>query len=162
MRRQMVQWSSATALGLLLLSTGCSGKAGSLNNQVEGTAKLDGVPLANVVVQFVPDVEGLVQAPQSTGTTDASGHFTLTCENKRPGAIVGKHNVVVLVGRGDDGRTNDMDASPKAATDNSKAPKVPDFYALVAKTPLQVEVTADKHTGYDLELSARARPRVAK
>jgi hypothetical protein len=162
MRRILVQWSSALGLGLLLVAAGCSGSGGTLNNQVEGTVKLDGVPLANAVIQFVPDVEGLVQAPQSNGTTDTSGHFTLTCENKRPGAILGKHNVIVIVGRGDDNRTNDMDPPPKSATDNSKTPKVPQFYSVVAKTPLQIEVTADKHTGYDLELSTRAKPRMPK
>jgi len=130
------------AFVLLAVIAGC-GKTWSLNDSVEGTVTLDGAPVPNVMVQFVPD-DLKVQYPTSTGTTDDKGHFQLTCQNGTPGAVVGKHNVVVLVGRTDTGAP----ASPVA---------IPAVYKMVAETPCQVDVTADKHS-YDVKLT-HAAPR---
>src|SRR5262245_42177646 len=91
---------SSGFLGLLVLA-GCSGKNVVLNETVEGTVKIDGKPLAGVVVQFVP--EGETRLPGSSGVTDERGHYTLTCENQRSGAVVGKHRVVLIRGRSDAG-----------------------------------------------------------
>jgi hypothetical protein len=146
----------ALATGLLLLAAGC-GPTWTMNQQVDGVAKLDGKPLANVRIQFVPDVDPKVQAPTSTATTDAEGRFQLNCDNQKPGAVIGKHNVLVFVGRGDSAQANDPDAKPGQAA-AGKIPPVPTFYTVAAKTPLQVEVTADKHS-YELNLSATAAPR---
>jgi hypothetical protein len=143
-----------------MLLTGCSKPQNAMNEQVEGTVKLDGQPLANVTVQFVPDSDrkGQGQAPQSTATTDASGHFVLTCENLKSGAVLGRHFVVVLAGRGGDSRTNDMDPPAKGNAGNSKLPQVPQVYTMLPKTPLQVDVTAEQHS-YPLNLSSNAAPR---
>src|SRR5262249_21730260 len=101
-------------------------------------------PLRNVRVEFVPDVDPKVQAPTSSAYTDDNGHFQLTCDNQKPGAVMGKHNVVVLGGR--------------TGPDQPKVTHVPSAYGLAISTPLQVEVTADKHT-YDLPLRRDAKPR---
>ena len=138
--------SLATRFGLaavlFALAAGCSADNWVMNEQVEGTAKLDGKPVVNAVVQFVPSGDPKKQAPLSRGTTDDKGHFVLACDNKKSGAVIGKHNVVILVGRGeDDGKQSESG--------------VPNVYANLAKTPLKIEVTADKHT-YDLDLTAKA------
>jgi hypothetical protein len=124
-------------LAVLVLANGC-GKSLSQNEQVEGTVKMDGVPLANVAVQFMPD-DPKTQGPSSYGVTDDKGHFTLACENKKPGAVIGKHNVVVLAGRNDTG-----DTTPR--------PNIPGDYNIASTTPLKIEVTAAEHT-YNLDLS---------
>jgi hypothetical protein len=133
------------AAALVILCAGC-GKSWTMNGQVEGTATLDGKPLADVVVEFIPDADPKVQAPISHGTTDEKGHFVLSCVNSKSGAVVGKHNVIIRVGRSE---------SP----DGKKPPSVPEQYTFVAKTPLKLEVTADKHTGYDLLLTTKAEPK---
>jgi hypothetical protein len=140
---------------LVLVPVGCSGTLSYTQNEsVEGTVTLDGVPVANAVVQFVPDVDPSTQAPMSSGYTDEKGHFSLTCDNKKSGAVVGKHNVVVLPGRG--GTADAEEAKEGKEVGRGKIAPVPGVYAVAAKTPLKIEVTADRHT-YDLTLTRRAQ-----
>jgi hypothetical protein len=131
------------ALVLLAVAGGC-GKGWSLNDSVEGTVTLDGAPAPNVTVQFVPD-DPTTQSPASGGTADDKGHFQLTCQNGKPGAVIGKHNVVVLVGRKDTGGP----VSPLV---------IPAVYKAAAQTPCQVEVTANEHT-YQVVLKRNAPAR---
>jgi hypothetical protein len=125
------------AFAVLLLACGCD-KSRSQNESVEGTLKLDGTPVPHVLVEFVPD-DSKTQAPPSSGVTDDKGHFQLMCDNKKAGAVIGKHNVVIQKGR--------KDASTPALT-----LAIPDVYTMAVKTPLQIEVTANEHT-YDLNLT---------
>lgn len=59
--------------------------------EVEGTITNNGQPLERIAVEFHPKGEG----PRSTGTTDATGKYTLTAETGQAGAIVGPHVVVL-------------------------------------------------------------------
>jgi hypothetical protein len=155
---------SLTALGplaaaLLFGAAGCGGgKPWAVNDQVEGTVKLDGAPLANVFVQFVPDVDPKVQAPTATGTTDDKGKFKLAFDDQKPGAVVGKNVVVVVRGRTAGGGVDDRDPQGRQAASGAA---IPQAYSLAAKTPLSVEVTADRHT-YDLTLSRNPGSRPKK
>jgi hypothetical protein len=152
MARTPARARRSLALLLLAAGAGCAGgKSWSYNEQVEGTVTFDGTPLANAVVQFVPDVDSTYQAPVSSGQTDAAGHFTLTCEGKKPGAVLGKHNVLVYQGR-DAGRGNDEGAGEAGPV--RRAARVPAAYTTPLQTPLKVEVTPDQHT-YDLAVSSR-------
>ena len=133
----------AAAVLLAVAFAGCA-KNWPINEQVDGTAKLDGEPLAGVLVEFIPDVDKKVQAPISRATTDDKGHFVLMLPTEKPGAVIGKHNVVVHAGRAEGGEA----AGKKAAV-------VPMIYSTAAKSPLKgIEVTADKHT-YDLALTVK-------
>ena len=139
-------------LVLLLLASGCSGF--TYNDSVEGTVKLDGKPVANVVVQFMPEKGHKV--PLSTGQTDEGGHYTLTCDNGHSGAVLGKYTVVIasvapsgstgLPGAGDSSKS-DHKAEEKPVS------RGPGVYSNPKTTPLHEEVTKDKHT-YDLALSS--------
>lgn len=121
---------------VMLLLAGC-GVGPACNSRVEGTVRMDGIALGGVRVEFVPDVASGVAVPSSSALTDANGHFRLTCGDDRPGAVVGRHRVVVIAGRGE-GRPRGV--------------KVPLVYAIAAQTPLRIEVTPDRHT-YDVTLS---------
>lgn len=59
---------------------------------VHGTVTLDGQPLDGATIGFSPEGKG--QA--ATGTTDASGRFSLTTFTPGDGAIPGRHIVTVL------------------------------------------------------------------
>jgi hypothetical protein len=87
--------------------------------------------------------------------TDEKGHYTLTASNDRPGAVIGKHNVLVYQGRaaapGEEAQDPNADRTALA-----KNPPIPPVYTMTLRTPLQVEVTPDKHT-YDLNLTRSAR-----
>ena len=91
-----IQRVTLACFGLLLLSagSGCNKKY-SMNDQVEGSLKIDGAPMVGVVIDFVP--QGAEAMPVSTGVTDTTGHFQLRCEGKK-GAVVGKHKIVIHPG----------------------------------------------------------------
>jgi hypothetical protein len=125
------------AFVVLLFASGCA-KTRIQNETVEGTLKLDGTPVPNVLVEFVPD-DPKTQFPPSSGLTDDKGHFQLMCDNQKSGAVIGKHNVVIQKGRNERGTS-------------ALALAIPDAYTMALKTPLQVEVTATEHN-YDLNLS---------
>ena len=144
--------SFSTVCFLLSLGLGCSGKPTiATNESVEGTATLDGVPIANVMVQFVPNIDPKHQAPMSSAFTDKDGKYKLACDNKKWGAVVGKHNVLIFAGRTGGGE--------EEADANAARPRVaiPADYTTTAKTPLKIEVTADKHT-YDLPVISTRGP----
>jgi hypothetical protein len=122
------------AIAAALLS-GC-GKSVTLG-EVDGTVRLDGQPLGQVLVVFVPDDP---QQPQSSGVTDADGRFKLRCNNSRSGAVVGQHRVTLLdaaVAPG--GRKRDDEPEEGAAPPVSRVPEV---YTRVDKTPLRQSVSA--------------------
>jgi len=123
------------------LAAGCGPP---FNKKVEGVVTLDGKPLANVLVQFVPLGSTGAQRPISSGTTDADGSFKLTSGKNKNGAIIGKHKVVIMEasrrtreGRIDGARGLDLD--------------LPLEYSSAADSPIEVDVTSDKHT-YEFNL----------
>jgi len=144
-------WLGWSAL-LLATASGC-GKRPVFNDLVEGIIKLDGKPLGNVHVQFVPN-EPDVKVPSSTAVTDEHGHYWLVRENGEPGAFVGKHLVVIMRGReavralGEKADVPEGGASAKAKKDRRP---IPAAYTMASQTPLKIEVKPDQHT-YDLEL----------
>jgi len=122
------------ALAVSFLS-GC-GRSVKLGD-VEGTVRLDGQPIGQVLVVFIPEDS---QGPQSTGITDGEGRFKLRCNNARSGAVVGPHRVTLLdaaVAPG--GRSRDDEPEEGAARPTSR---VPDVYSRVDKTPLHQSVSA--------------------
>ncbi len=121
----------------LLLATGCGkhGKVWEFNNQVEGVVKLEGTPVADVFVQFVPD-DPTEQGPISSAQTDSKGHFRLVCQDDHDGAAIGKHKVMVFAGRNENG--------------SRMGTAIPTRYRTV-KDAIGLEVTADKHS-YEVDL----------
>ncbi len=126
----------------VLLAAGC-GKSIAFNDKVEGTVQIDGAPLRQVMVEFIPDADvGVgVGAPTATGYTDGNGHFQLTHDKNKPGAAIGKHHVIIVQGRSG-GQQNDRDAQ----ADPPSGPPLPTVYSMAARTPLQVEITESQHT----------------
>jgi hypothetical protein len=137
---------------LVVVAAGC-GKTPVFNDLVEGAAKLDGKPLGNAHILFVPDEPDL-KVPGSMGITDENGHFQLTREDGEPGALVGKNLVVVVRGR-ESNRSLGEKADAAEGGPGTKAKKdrrpIPPAYTAASKTKLIVNVTPDQHT-YDLEL----------
>ena len=75
----------------LLLAAGCDDSGLNLAPAV-GVVTLDGAPVAEAGVMFVPNDSRL--GPPATGVTDADGWFSLLTAN-RIGALVGDHRVVI-------------------------------------------------------------------
>ena len=90
---------AAALAGLLLASVaGCEKKLPPVV-AIEGSVTLDGKPLSNAAVTFVPMLDNFGAESNSTGVTDEQGRFTLTCTaTKQAGAVVGSHTVLVIEG----------------------------------------------------------------
>ncbi len=73
---------------------GCGGDTTFDVAPVSGQVKMDGKPLAKVIVTFSP-TEGGREKPLSVGTTDSEGRFTLRTSTGQMGAIPGMHNVMI-------------------------------------------------------------------
>jgi hypothetical protein len=131
-RRVIRPFFGVVLFGLL---AGCS--SGSSVTEVEGTVTLNGKPLDNVRVEFLPDPEAKTSGPRSTGVTDAGGRFKLTCENERSGAVVGTHRVTLTDLKQWEGLT----AKREDANKPLKPSRLPERYTDVVKTPFRgVEV----------------------
>src|SRR4051794_2434086 len=90
------RWFCFGLTALLFSAAGCGKPSYVFNEDVEGTVKLNGAPLPSVQVEFVPEADpGGPQPPLSTSFTDEKGHYRLSHDNQKPGAVVGKHRVVI-------------------------------------------------------------------
>jgi hypothetical protein len=81
------------AAGVAILLAGC-GQPAELG-QVQGTVRVGGQPLANVLVTFIPQGEHAGGMVRSMGTTDEKGQFSLRTETLEDGAQIGNHSVIV-------------------------------------------------------------------
>ena len=80
-------------LALLAAAPGCS--RGPQFADVEGTITLNGRPLQDTEVVFLPDPEVGTLGPSSSGYTDAKGHYQLVTNKGQSGAVVGTHRVCI-------------------------------------------------------------------
>jgi hypothetical protein len=76
---------------LLLLLAGCSSNSDHTETyQISGTVTLDGKPLPDATIVFLPD-----NGRSSAGKTSASGEYTLFYSEGVKGAIPGRHRVQI-------------------------------------------------------------------
>ncbi len=143
-----------TLLTLLCLTvSGCGGPKAKFAEPVEGTLTWGKNPIAGVRVQFIPQSDKGDQPTISSATTDENGFFSLRRDdNGKPGAVIGKHKVVVMAGRAGTGpRSRDEEAK-----DEGSGMNLPPSLSSATKTPLEVEVKTGQTT-YPLDLSTVGR-----
>jgi hypothetical protein len=141
----------------LIVLSGCS--RGPNLVEVEGALKLRGKPLPGVMVCFVPDAEAGTPGPRSTGWTDEKGYYRLMCDKPyQPGAVEGKHRVIVLDPEAFDGPPGTVGVpGPEVAMTPPKGrkPKQMQFalkYLMPSETPLRVDVQAPGPQTIDLNV----------
>src|SRR5262245_17123574 len=78
---------------LCLSASGCGSESPIV--PVSGIVKLDGEPMPDAVVEFIPDPDRGTQGPRSSATTDEKGRFILVCDDRRRGAVPGFHRVLI-------------------------------------------------------------------
>ncbi len=88
MRGKMV-----AAAGLLWSLAGC--QADVPTGFVEGTLHHRGQPIQDVVIVFLPKQNGAGARIRSLAQPDAQGRFQLRTEQGAPGAVVGRHTVIL-------------------------------------------------------------------
>ncbi|MEM9942620.1 MAG: hypothetical protein AAF939_13735, partial [Planctomycetota bacterium] len=131
-------------LGSLILSLGC----GPQNVPPEivaagGTVTLNGKPLFNCQVEFIPLAKGLDGNYKAFGVTDTEGKFNLELPGSKPGCPACDCKVVVVEGPFPDEarQTNDEGAAAfmkfKKSLTNRPIPK---RYQSMAKTPFKFSV----------------------
>jgi hypothetical protein len=81
------------ALSLLLVVAGCS-RGGPEIAYVTGRVTMDGKPLANAAVVFIPE-----NGRPAGATTDADGNYVLNFTQGRRGAIPGKNLIRISTNR---------------------------------------------------------------
>jgi hypothetical protein len=142
-------------LGVAFTLSGCQ-KVPPPVTEADGTVLLDGKPLPQAHVEFVPELRHFGAEMNSTAVTDDAGHFHLTCSfNQQPGAVVAKHHVIVMEAptpaeyRGQDERAQTGLAQYYAKLKNRP---IPEKYGTLSTTPLVVEVKAGQST-YNLDLT---------
>jgi hypothetical protein len=154
---------------LPLLLTGCS-KVPPMGT-VSGVVMLDGQPLPDVEVQFLPDPEQGTRGATACCYTDEQGRFTLRTERHHTdGALVGTHRVVfvdiaalpipgslpgmsAMLGRDD---AVGLPAVPRKEQ-KPKKNRVPPWYTDPNQTPFRtIEVkSGDQTLNFDLQTGRR-------
>jgi hypothetical protein len=127
----------SVAIVACVLLSGC-GSSGPELATVSGTVKLDGSPLADASVQFVP-----ASGRPSFGSTDASGYYELRFTETKEGAVPGEHTVRVTTHR-----RADSESGTKG-----QAERIPAKYS-GSKSELKKKVEPGSNT-IDIEISSK-------
>jgi len=107
---------------------------------------MNGEPLDNCLITFLPESGQEVPGPHSTGVTDQRGYYRLRLPDQREGASAGRHRVLVQdlsvstgVHRRDHG-TVDQEIDETMASAPVRLSRVPARYNSTADTPLRKDV----------------------
>ena len=127
-----------------LLVSGCGSGDSYQIVPVSGRVTLDGQPVSGARVLFEPVGEGdeLDLGPGSFGKTDAEGRYTLDTVDRRPGALVGEHQVMIS--------TFEM-APDLTKMDTVRKEEIPARYN--AESDLTFDVSAEGTDAADFELT---------
>jgi len=88
-----------------------------------GVVLIGGQPTEGVVVQFLPSGSAEEKRPSSFGTTGADGTFELTSQDGKPGAVEGRHAVLLI---------DTLEERPAQGTRVAKPPRLDPKYTTVA------------------------------
>lgn len=126
---------------------GCGSTSGPELEEVSGTVTLDGEPLPDATVRFMPEASGDAEYVRpATGVTDSGGWYSLAFSSSREGALPGKYRVSITTFR-EGGYDTDEDGNPIPGAPE----KVPVAYN--SETTLTATIPSDS---YDFELKSDA------
>jgi hypothetical protein len=133
--------------GLAFVLSGCGKKSPPPVVEVSGVVLLNKQPLPNALVTFVPQLSDFGAEMNSTAVTNNKGEFKLQCAYKdQPGAVVGKHKVTVAeapMPAKYRGMSKEAQEGAAAHLQSQVNRPIPQKYATVGTTDLEVEVEAD-------------------
>jgi hypothetical protein len=131
------------AAALLTLAVGCGKAPQPVLVEAEGVVRLDGKPLKNVEVRFIPP-DSWGPEYVASGVTDGAGRFKLTCKGQ-PGACAGENRVLVL-----EAEIPERLLGENAQVELAKyflslgGRPIPPRYGNLAQSPLKATVKADQ------------------
>jgi hypothetical protein len=142
---------AVVVLATVSLLIGC-GKAPPEIVPVSGTVTLDGKPLANVEVRFIPTVPGLDGNMVGSAVTDDEGKYTLRLPGKtESSACACECKITINEGPIPDDIRGDQMAETNFLKKLTNRP-IPKSFTRMADTPLTVTVTPDQ-TDYPIQMS---------
>jgi hypothetical protein len=134
--RVLVGLFVCASIGLI----GC-GNATAPMAEVEGVVTLDGTPLPEAGIAFLPDAQRGAIGQGSHAVTDANGHFTLLAGTAgKTGAVLGWHKVVV--------------EDYKAKAEHKPKGRVPARYESALGSGLEFEIKSG-HQSFTVELKSK-------
>lgn len=134
---------------MLVACIGCGDSSGMV--PVTGTVKLDGQPLVNATVQFIPEEPG---GQTASGTTDADGVFNLSTLKPDDGVKPGKYKVVIQPPARSGTPARSIDEAQKNLLLKKKAPEgiaFPARYSRPDQTILVQDVPSSSPVVFDLQ-----------
>jgi hypothetical protein len=142
----MTRFAGVLLAAFLAACSGC-GKNPHRVAPVSGTVTMDGRPLANATVAFLPETKpGAMPSPTSRGETDSQGRYSLTTSEGKPGAVVGENKVRVSTLKSRAGSESEGGAVLARET-------VPEKYN--ARTTLTFTVPEEGSDGADFQLQSK-------
>ncbi|EAQ77875.1 hypothetical protein [Blastopirellula marina] len=128
----------------LFLQSGCTARSDRPElGEVTGTVTLDGKPLVDALLTFVPE-----KGRSSFGATDEAGFYQLKFTGDADGAVLGQHKVVI-----ESIAASGNHSDPSIERNNAaQAEKIPSRYN--TKSELKREVVAGRNA-FDFELTSR-------
>ena len=141
----------AAARAALLISAAALVGCGAQTSAVQGVVLLDGRPLPNASVRFVPQGSGR----DATGHTDASGAFSMSTLQPGDGVVAGDYKVVISPPIGTpDPKVYASSEEAMAAAAKAPPPKplsFPQQYTRPDQTPLKQTVPVSGRVTFDLK-----------
>src|SRR4029450_12884003 len=137
-----------TAIALLscAFAVGC-GPAGPRLGKVTGLVTLDGKPLPNAAVTFMPVGEG----GNASGNTDANGNYELTHASGK-GATVGKNKVAVTTVQKQQEAAVDLSKIPSDSPEYAKALQQSNAgYNMIFKEPIPEKYNTKTTLEFDIK-----------
>lgn len=87
------------SMGMIIFSwllIGCGKSSGPELVEVTGTVTLDGKPLSNAVIYFLPNLDKGTKGPTASAVLDAEGKYRLSSPGGKSGVIKGHHFVTLI------------------------------------------------------------------
>ena len=141
---------AAVRAALLIWAAALVG-CGARTSAVQGVVLLDGKPLPNASVQFVPQGAGR----DATGQTDASGAFSMSTFQPGDGVVAGDYKVVIAPPIGTPDPTvyasNEEAMAAAAKAPPPKASSFPQQYTRPDQTPLKQTVPVSGKVTFELK-----------
>jgi hypothetical protein len=87
------RWLCLVSVPVLVVAAGCRDSLPL--GEVDGVITMDGQPLPEVLITFVPEAAGNGTPVRSMAVSDDEGRYRLQAETLVSGAVLGEHRVIV-------------------------------------------------------------------
>ena len=138
---------------LMVLALSLAGCGDGPSEKIQGRVTLNGDPLPNAAMQFIPI--GETGGTGASGMTDKDGNYLLTPHHQAAELAVGEYKVVISRRLNPDGSEPDPNTPP---IESQAVETLPPHYSDRERTKLRVKIAKDKKQ-HDFQLEAPKPPK---